>query len=122
MMETPPLVLALLHWLCGVLITATLLTTSFDIKYDTKEYLNLVVPVTTLSTSLLYEWRDLNPIMYGFLSCVLPWTCLFFNEDIQKKLPRMLMCRRRGLVKRMIPNLMPLQNSSVLLASRASAW
>ncbi|EYC29383.1 hypothetical protein Y032_0006g2951 [Ancylostoma ceylanicum] len=184
MMETPPLVLAMIHWSSGFLLTATLLTTSFDIRYDNKEDMNMIVPVKTLSlanlisvisvvilflicilcyvsvisyiirskiaanstrrqeirlsiqvagllvafllvfiysvgnyvinelrkTSLLYEWRELNPIMFGFLSCVLPWTCLFFNEDIQKRLPRIFKCRRRTL------------SSSGLLASRASAW
>ncbi|RCN45948.1 hypothetical protein ANCCAN_07983 [Ancylostoma caninum] len=49
MMETRPHIFGLLHWLSGLLMTATLLTTSFDIKYDNKEDLNMVVPVKTLS-------------------------------------------------------------------------
>ncbi|KAK6751785.1 hypothetical protein RB195_003296 [Necator americanus] len=44
---------------------------------------------------LLYDWRQLNPIMNGFLSCVQPWMCLFFNKEIRNKLKGIVGCRQK---------------------------
>ncbi|KAK6751790.1 hypothetical protein RB195_003299 [Necator americanus] len=48
----------------------------------------------TRQIALLYEWRQLNPLMNCFLSCIQPWMCLFFNNDIRGKLLRILGYRR----------------------------
>ncbi|KAK5970935.1 hypothetical protein GCK32_000959 [Trichostrongylus colubriformis] len=43
--------------------------------------LNYFGPVATRN------WRTIGPLLYGFLSCVHPWTCLAFNQEIRNGVP-----------------------------------
>ncbi|KAK5970931.1 hypothetical protein GCK32_000955 [Trichostrongylus colubriformis] len=33
--------------------------------------------------TVIRSWRMMGPLVYGFLSCVHPWTCLAFNKEIR---------------------------------------
>ncbi|KHJ96882.1 hypothetical protein OESDEN_03146 [Oesophagostomum dentatum] len=59
--------------------------------YNVGQYIIL----KTLQVSILKEWRSVNPITNGFLSWVQPWSCLFFNKDVQTRIKELLSCGRR---------------------------
>ncbi|ETN71889.1 hypothetical protein NECAME_14068 [Necator americanus] len=94
MVETPVLFFVILHWCIALPMIAPLMT-SFNVTYDAKDTMEVLVPPSSLAIDLLYDWRQLNPIMNGFLSCVQPWMCLFFNKEIRNKLKGIVGCRQK---------------------------
>ncbi|ETN71888.1 hypothetical protein NECAME_14067 [Necator americanus] len=68
----------------------------FVFVYSVGQYVFNHTRQSLVQIALLYEWRQLNPLMNCFLSCIQPWMCLFFNNDIRGKLLRILGYRRKA--------------------------
>ncbi|CAJ0599387.1 unnamed protein product [Cylicocyclus nassatus] len=89
------------------LLIAFLLVFIYNVGNYVMLYLIGVNQIVVLD--VLQWWNMIYPLMNAFLCCVLPWTSLLLNHDIQIRLKAMGHCRKAEVI-----------NSS-LFVSRASA-
>ncbi|CAJ0603361.1 unnamed protein product [Cylicocyclus nassatus] len=74
----------------SIQITGLMVAFLFVLVYNLGQY----ILNDSQQTIMLYSWRKVHPIMNTFLSAVQAWMCLFFNNDVQYKLTKLLGCGR----------------------------
>ncbi|KAK5970933.1 hypothetical protein GCK32_000957 [Trichostrongylus colubriformis] len=74
-------------WLCGQ--TAGLVL-AFLVQFMYNGGLYILNSVG--QTTILRNWRMMGPLVYGFLSCVHPWTCIAFNQEIRNGILGIFRC------------------------------